>query len=80
MERSETLQLMDELEAFVLKQGWPIPLSAYYLIHHEKFLNLMDRLRVSLQDEMDARFINAFGRGPTEELTEKPKISSGKER
>lgn len=60
IERSEVLQLMDELEAVVLKKGWPVPFTPYYLVHHEQMLVLLDQLRASLQDEMDGRFIKAF--------------------
>lgn len=60
IERSETLQLMDQLEAMVLKKGWPVPFTPYYLVHHEKMLSVLDQLRASLQDEMDSRFIKAF--------------------
>jgi len=60
MERGEPLQVMDELEALVMREGWPVPFSPYYLVHHEKMLALLDRLRISLQDEMDHRFIKAF--------------------
>jgi hypothetical protein len=60
IERSEALKIMDQLEALVLKKGWPIPLTPYYLVDHEKMLALMDQLRASLQDEMDGRFIKAF--------------------
>ncbi len=62
IERSETLQLMDQLEALVLKKGWPVPMSPFYLVNHEKMLGLMDQLRASLQDEMDGRFIQSFSR------------------
>ena len=62
IERSETLKLMDQLEAMVLKKGWPVPFSPYYLVHHETMLSLMDQLRVSLQDEMDGRFIQTLTR------------------
>lgn len=60
IERSEALKLMDQLEALVLKKGWPIPLTPFYLVDHEKMLVLLDQLRASLQDEMDGRFIKAF--------------------
>lgn len=66
MERSEVLKLMDQLEALVLKKGWPVPLSPYYLVNHEQMLHLLDQLRASLQDEMDDRFIKAFA-GPSEQ-------------
>jgi hypothetical protein len=60
IERSEALKLMDQLEALVLKKGWPIPLTPFYLVDHEKMLVLLDQLRVSIQDEVDGRFIKAF--------------------
>jgi hypothetical protein len=60
MERGQTLQIMDQLELLVLKKGWPVPLTPYYLVHHERMLALLDQLRASLQDEMDGRFINSF--------------------
>lgn len=60
IERSETMRLMDELETLVLKKGWPVPFTPYYLVHHERMLVLVDRLRASLRDEMDSRFIKAF--------------------
>lgn len=60
IERSHTLQVMDELEALVMKRGWPVPGTPYYLVNHQKMLCLLDQLRASLQDEMDGRFITAF--------------------
>ena len=59
-ERTETMQLMDELEALVMTQGWPVPFTGYYLVQHERLLHVVDRLRVSLQDDMDERFMQAF--------------------
>jgi hypothetical protein len=81
IERSEALKLMDQLEALVLKKGWPIPLTPYYLVDHEKMLVLLDQLRASLQDEMDGRFIKAFANQPEAEHTyqQQPK-NKGKER
>lgn len=61
-ERTETMRLMDELEAIVMRDGWPVPFSGgYYLVQHERLLNVVDRLRGSLQDELDERFLQAFG-------------------
>lgn len=61
-ERTETMRLMDELEGLVMREGWPVPFSGgYYLVHHERLLNVVDRLRGSLQDELDERFLQAFG-------------------
>jgi hypothetical protein len=59
-ERGEIMQLMDEMEALVLKKGWPVPFTPFYLVNHERMLSLMDQLRASLQDELDSRFIKAF--------------------
>jgi hypothetical protein len=81
MERSETMQLMDQLEALVLKKGWPVPFSPYYLVHHDQMLSLLDQLRASLQDEMDARFIKAFASREAEtQSIEEKKIGTGKDR
>ena len=60
VERPEPLRLMDELEAMVLHGGWPVPCSPYYVINHQRLLGLIDRLRESLQDEMDERLLQAF--------------------
>ena len=80
IERSETLQIMDQLELLVLKKGWPVPLTPYYLVHHERLLNLMDQLRVSLQDEIDGRFITSFAQRPPEQTRYSQQKSQGKER
>jgi hypothetical protein len=81
MERSETMKLMDQLEALVLKKGWPVPFSPYYLVHHDQMLCLLDQLRASLQDEMDARFIKAFANREAEtQSIEEKKIGTGKDR
>lgn len=61
LNKTHTLMLMDELENLVMKKGWPVPFSAYYVVHHHRLLDILDRLRASLQDEMDERFIQAFG-------------------
>jgi hypothetical protein len=84
MERSEIMQLMDQLEALVLKKGWPVPFTPYYLVNHESLLHLLDQLRASLQDEMDNRFIKAFANPDAEraeagEKVYKQKNSKGKE-
>ncbi len=60
IERSKTLQMMDHLEMVVMKQGWPIPCSPYYLVHHKKLLAALDMLRASLQEEADDRFLQIF--------------------
>ncbi|MEB3288214.1 MAG: hypothetical protein VKJ04_12025 [Vampirovibrionales bacterium] len=60
-ERPEPLLIMDELESALLHHGWPIPCSPYYIVHHQKILEIVDRLRVSLQEEMDERFLHSFG-------------------
>ena len=81
IERSEALKIMDQLEALVLKKGWPIPLTPYYLVDHEKMLVLMDHLRASLQDEMDGRFIKAFAnQQEAEQNIYKQSKNKGKER
>lgn len=86
IERSETMRLMDELEALVLKKGWPVPFTPYYLVHHETMLSVMDKLRASLQDEADGRFIKAFApevntpSGETDKAVKKKKNNKGKER
>ena len=59
-ERTETLKLMDELESLVMKEGWPVPFSGYYLVHHERMFTVLDRLRTSLQDDLDERFLQVF--------------------
>jgi hypothetical protein len=78
IERSEAMQIMDQLEALMLKQGWPVPFTPYYLVHHTKMLQLLDQLRVCLQDEMDGRFIKAFADQRQEKSLYQPKM--GKER
>jgi len=81
IERSEALKLMDQLEALVLKKGWPIPLTPFYLVDHEKMLVLLDQLRASLQDEMDGRFIKAFANQQEADQTiYQQKPNKGKER
>ena len=81
MERSETMKIMDQLEALLLKQGWPVPFSPYYLVRHDRMLSLLDQLRASLQDEMDARFIKAFAsKEADEKIKEEKKIGIGKDR
>jgi hypothetical protein len=78
IERSEALMLMDQLESLVLKKGWPVPLTPFYLVDHEKMLFLLDQLRASLQDEMDGRFITAFTTAEAEAQYQKK--NKGKER
>lgn len=78
IERSETMKLMDRLEELVLRKGWPVPCTPYYLVHHEKMLALMDQLRASLQDEMDGRFIKAFSAPESESQVQQKQM--GKER
>lgn len=81
IERSEALQIMDQLETLLLKKGWPVPLTPYYLVDHEKMLYLLDQLRVSLQDEMDGRFIKAFATQEAEQQNHYQKqTNKGKER
>lgn len=60
LHRGRTIALMDQLESVLLKKGWPVPFSPYYLVHHERMLILLDQLRLSLQDDLDARFMHAF--------------------
>jgi hypothetical protein len=81
IERSETLQIMDQLELLILKKGWPVPMTPYYLVHHERMLSLMDQLRASLQDEIDGRFITSFAKRPPEQQPRySQQKSQGKER
>lgn len=80
IERSETLQIMDQLELLVLKKGWPVPLTPYYLVHHERLLGLLDQLRASLQDEIDGRFITSFTNRSPEQTHYPYQKSQGKER
>jgi hypothetical protein len=82
IERSDAMKIMDQLEAQMMKKGWPVPLTPFYLVDQEKVVILLDQLRVCLQDEMDARFIKAFtSASEAEELLyqKKPK-NQGKER
>lgn len=80
IERSDAMKLMDQLEAQMMKKGWPVPLTPYYLVDHEKVLILLDQLRVCLQDEMDARFIKAFSNvAEAEELIYQKQKNKGKE-
>lgn len=78
IERSEAMKVMDQLEALMLKQGWPVPFTPYYLVHHTKMLQLLDQLRACLQDEMDGRFIKVFADQKQEKSLYQPK--KGKER
>lgn len=78
IERSEALKVMDQLEALMLKQGWPVPFTPYYLVNHENMLHLLDQLRACLQDEMDGRFIKVFAKDIKKSLYQ-PK-NKGKER
>ena len=78
LEREKTLQLMDQMENLILRKGWPVPFTPFYLVHHERMLALMDQLRLSLQDDMDARFLQAFG--PLDIRKSAPKAHIGKER
>jgi hypothetical protein len=41
---------LDRIEDLVMQDGWPVPLSRYYLIHHDKLLHLLDQLRASLYE------------------------------
>lgn len=75
IERSEAMKVMDQMEALLLKQGWPVPFTPYYLVHHTQMLQLLDQLRACLQDEMDGRFIRVFA---NQESLYQPK--KGKER
>jgi len=79
IERSEALNIMEQLETLILKKGWPVPLTPFYLVDHEKMLFLLDQLRASLQDEMDGRFIKAFASQEAEPKYQKKK-NKGKER
>jgi hypothetical protein len=60
MERNHALQVMDQLDALILKKGWPVPMTPYSLVHHETLLSLLEQLRSSLQDERDEHFIYSF--------------------
>jgi hypothetical protein len=62
MERDtqHTRRLMNQLEELMLKKGWPVPFSPFYLVHHEEMLAVLDQLRMSLQDDLDARFMYQF--------------------
>ena len=42
--RSEAMKIMDQLEAQVLKKGWPVPMTPFYLVDHEK----MEEKRIAL--------------------------------
>ena len=79
IERSPALVVMDQLEALLMKKGWPIPMTPFYLVDHEKMLALLDQLRACLQDEMDGRFIKAFSATEAEQKNYQKK-NKGKER
>lgn len=51
---------MDQMESLVMKKGWPVPFTDYYLVNHDQLLGVVDQLRASLQDELDARLIDAY--------------------
>lgn len=81
IERSDAMKIMDQLEAQMMKKGWPVPLTPFYLVDHEKVVILLDQLRVCLQDEMDSRFIKAFSDvSEAEQLINQKQKSKGKER
>lgn len=81
IERSDAMKLMDRLEDQMLKKGWPVPLTPFYLVDHEKVLILLDQLRVCLQDEMDSRFIKAFSTAQeAEQVLYDKQNNKGKER
>lgn len=80
IERSDALKVMDQLEALLMKKGWPIPMTPFYLVDHEKMLALLDQLRVCLQDEMDGRFIKAFAAAEAEQKKAYKPKNKGKER
>lgn len=73
-----SLEIMNQLETLLLKKGWPVPFTPYYLVNHERMLILLDKLRLSMQDDMDARFLQAFGTAEFRETSRKALI--GKER
>jgi hypothetical protein len=80
IERSDALKLMDQLEALLMKKGWPIPMTPFYLVDHEKMLALLDHLRLCLQDEMDGRFIKTFAEPEAERKKLYKPTNKGKER
>lgn len=81
IERSDAMKIMDQLEAQMMKKGWPVPLTPFYLVDHEKVLILLDQLRVCLQDEMDSRFIKAFSdASEAEKMIYQKQKNKGKER
>lgn len=61
--RDEVLALMDQLEDVVMKRGWPVPFSPYYLVNHDSLLRALDRMRAGLLSRyQDDRLISAFGK------------------
>lgn len=74
--------LMNELEELLVKKGWPVPMTPFYLVHHEQMLTVLDKLRLNMQDDLDARldarFVQAFGNSDVTQMSRK--ASNGKER
>ena len=77
IERSDAIKVMDQLETLVLKKGWPVPLTPFYLVDYEKMLTLLDQLRICIQDEMDSRFIKAFASQEAEQTIYQQPKSNG---
>lgn len=69
--RSHSLQFLDYLEAVVMKKGWPVPFTKYYVVDHDSLIQAIDQLRLNIQErDQEERLIQAFG------LNEKEATSS----
>ena len=44
-------KLLDKIEMFVIK-GYPIPLTPWYVVPHEKIIDTLDKVRTSLPSEI----------------------------
>lgn len=60
--RSHSLQFLDNLEAVVMKRGWPVPFTKYYVVDHAELIEAIDQLRLNIQErDQEERLIQAFG-------------------
>lgn len=48
---NNVIKILDKIEMFVIK-GYPIPLTPWYIVPHEKIIDLLDKVRTSLPSEL----------------------------
>lgn len=48
---SNVYKLLDKIEVLVIK-GYPIPLTPWYIVPHEKIIDVLDKIRTSLPSEI----------------------------